>query len=809
MGASTAAKRTFIFGEFTLDTGRGALLKAGVDIKLRPKAFAVLRFLVERHGQLTSKDELLSEVWRDSVVTEDAVTHCVTEIRRAIGDQSQEMLRTVPRRGYIFDFPVIAQDGPIEVAGNSVRPGRIIGPMAWRWGLALVLVIGIIAIWSAIATRNGAERDVVWATQQLIEVERLAARGEFAAGFALATEVQAILGPDAIADDVWAEITWSRPIESNPTGARVYRHPIDASDGEWEDLGVTPISAVRFVRGKGYRLRVELDGHRTVELLQSALVGSSLHDVAPLNPVQMSPAEVLPDDMVRIPEFTHNGVDYAHYFMDRFEVSNREYAKFVASGGYETPDYWAHEFRKDDKLIPWQSAVSSFVDRTGRPGPSTWSGGAYPEGQGDFPVSGVSWYEANAYARFLGKELPTSIHHIQARRFYRSASWLIAPRSNLLGDGPRAVGENRAMTTVGVYDLVGNVREWCWNESENGFRVMRGGAWTDAAFHVKWEFPKSPWDRDATNGFRLVQTFDDGDKLAKLRDPRGPEFRRDYLKEEPASDTEYEIYRRLYAYDPAPLNAEVVAVDSLEHWRREQVRFDLPYGEVGGALLHIPHNAEPPFQVVVFWGGSNILSRRSQDDEYLRAVGFLVRSGMVVAQPVFKGAYERDDADFKTTARSLRAKSAGTTFRDYRIKWVQELSRTIDYLETRDDFDLDKLGYFGHSWGGQLAPIVLAVEERIDAAVLYVGGLHLQYQFLPEVDPYNFLPRVRSPILMLNGQYDIVFPLETSQIPMFERLGTAPEHKKRVVSPFAHVVPRDIVIRETLDWFDRYLAEAE
>ena len=417
----------------------------------------------------------------------------------------------------------------------------------------------------------------------------------------------------------------------------------------------------------------------------------------------------------------------------------------------------------------------------------------------------MSWYEAAAYASFVNKELPTPVHQEKARRYYFINAGLIAPRSNLGGDGPRPVGENRAMTTLGVYDLAGNVREWCWNAVGKDARGTDGGAWTDEPFHVGWIIPRSPWDRDSTHGFRLIRTFDDDEKLARLREPEEPSDRRDYGKEEPVPDAEFVIYRRLYAYDSLPLNAEVVAVEVFEHWTRERVAFDLPYGERGGAFLYIPNNTDPPFETVIYWPGSSALAQHSVDEEYLPAFNFIVRSGRVVAQPIFKGMFERDDAAFSTTLGGLEARPYGTKLRDYQIKWVQELSRTIDYLETREDIDSDRLGYYGLSWGGSAAPIVLAVEERIDAAVLNVGGLVECCRYLPEVDPINFVPHVRSPILMLNGEYDIVFPLENAQKPMFELLGTDPEHKKHYVAPAGHIVPRDMLIRETLDWFDHYL----
>jgi hypothetical protein len=98
----------------------------------------------------------------------------------------------------------------------------------------------------------------------------------------------------------------------------------------------------------------------------------------------------------------------------------------------------------------------------------------------------------------------------------------------------------------------------------------------------------------------------------------------------------------------------------------------------------------------------------------------------------------------------------------------------------------------------------LAVEPRIHAAVLNVGGLRQSGSF-PEADPSTSCHGSVAPLLMINGQYDIVFPYETAQLPMFELLGTPQEDKKHYVSPAAHLVPMDEVIRETLAWFDKYL----
>jgi TolB-like protein/DNA-binding winged helix-turn-helix (wHTH) protein len=142
-----AGHRGYAFGEFILDLDRGALLTGGKDVKLRPQSFEVLCYLVERQGLLVSRDELLDAIWGRTIVTEDSVTHCLIDIRKALGDQSHEMIRTVPKRGYIFDVPV-------EASGTLPRSWA-----ASKWArrtlvVAVVLVMGATAVWWRIGERG-------------------------------------------------------------------------------------------------------------------------------------------------------------------------------------------------------------------------------------------------------------------------------------------------------------------------------------------------------------------------------------------------------------------------------------------------------------------------------------------------------------------------------------------------------------------------------------------------------------------------------------------------------------------------------
>jgi TolB-like protein len=96
----------FQFEGYTLDIARGSLRAAGGEVQLRPKSFEVLRFLVENADRLVTKEELIKAIWPNVVVTDESLTHCISEVRQAIGDSKQAIIATVPRRGYRLVAPV-------------------------------------------------------------------------------------------------------------------------------------------------------------------------------------------------------------------------------------------------------------------------------------------------------------------------------------------------------------------------------------------------------------------------------------------------------------------------------------------------------------------------------------------------------------------------------------------------------------------------------------------------------------------------------------------------------------------------------
>ena len=485
------------------------------------------------------------------------------------------------------------------------------------------------------------------------------------------------------------------------------------------------------------------------------------------------------------------------FYMDRHEVTNAEYRRFVQAGGYAIDSLWVEPVEQGARKLSRDEARRLFVDRTGKPGPAVWEGGDYSAGHDSLPVGGVSWYEAAAYARFAGKALPTIYHWSRAASTNIGA--LVIPGSRYGGEGPRKGGTFAGMSAFGTFDMAGNVREWTWNATGDK-RFIFGGGWLDPTYSFSDAYAQSPLDRSAINGIRLVKAATtaglgpDETRATVVREHR------DYAIERPVSDAVFRGFTSFFDYDHTPLNPKLDYRDTTpEFWVRERVSFDAAYGnERMAAVFLIPKQGKPPYQVVVGMGGSANLYTRSDSAINTGQNDYLVKGGRMFVYPIFKGMYDRNIGLVTDSPRETSA------YRDLMVMMVKDARRTLDYLATRPDVDTSRIAYSGFSFGGRVSPPLLAMEPRFKAAVLVVTGLKME-RARAEVDPINFLPRVRLPLLMLNARHDYFFPVETSQKPFFEYLGTPAEHKRWEVYPETHTVPRIEAMRETMAWLDRYL----
>ena len=671
----------------------------------------------------------------------------------------------------------------------------------WRWaGVAALLVAGVgaVAAWLASDVHRDRDGDAEWVTGTAIPAIRmLADSGRWDSAYSLASRASAILPRDTALESLWPRISDTVTIRSEPESARVYWKPYATPAAPGILLGTTPLPAAR-IPFRLSRIRLEKAGYRPLELAIWAAFAAR----APF----VLGSDTLPDDgMVRVPggetEVNLPGMEHmeplrlSDFLIGRHEVTNKAFKRFVDSAGYRRRELWTHPFVLKGRELPWSEAMARFTDKTGRPGPAGWEAGTYPEGQADHPVTGVSWYEAAAFAAFAEADLPT-IYHWSRAAFTWGSSWIV-PWSNFGRQGPAPVGRHQGVGPFGTLDMAGNAREWCLNQT-GVERYILGGGWNDPTYAFNDGYAQDPLDRSATNGFRLVKDL--SDQPATARRPIVRLFR-DFSKERPVPDQVFAAYRRMYDYDRTSLNAVVdTAREETDDWVREKISFDAAYNdERMAAYLYLPKRGKPPYQTIVFFPGSNAIHEPSSSKGITAGVfDFIVKSGRAVVHPIYKSTYERQD--------SLRSDYADMSnfYRDHVIAWAKDLRRSIDYLETRADIDTAKVAYYGVSWGGYLGGLMPAVEPRLKAAVLLVAGLEFQ-QGQPEVEPINFLPRIKVPVLMLNGQYDHYFPVESAQRPMFRLLGTPPDKKRQVISEGGHFVPRTQLVKETLDWLDRYL----
>jgi iron(II)-dependent oxidoreductase len=163
---------------------------------------------------------------------------------------------------------------------------------------------------------------------------------------------------------------------------------------------------------------------------------------------------------------SYTNVDLEAFYLDRYAVTNRQFQRFIQAGGYDDLEIWPTEV--------WPS-VARLTDRTGRPGPRDWEQGKFPAQKADHPVVGVCWYEAVAYARWVGKRLPTAAEWQKAGGWPEQLSggtcnrypWgnMFEPtRTNLSASGLGQTVPVREFssgaTPNGIYQMTGNVWEW-------------------------------------------------------------------------------------------------------------------------------------------------------------------------------------------------------------------------------------------------------------------------------------------------------------------------------------------------------------
>jgi eukaryotic-like serine/threonine-protein kinase len=500
------------------------------------------------------------------------------------------------------------------------------------------------------------------------------------------------------------------------------------------------------------------------------------------------------------------------FFIDQFEVTNREFKEFIDAGGYERRELWKHPFVKGGKTLTYDEAMLQLKDTTGLNAPRRWVNQSYPEGRDDYPVTDVTWYEAAAYAAFRGKTLPTIYQWDKAARdgkaspFGAQYPWGVAPvgqevpnRAHFRGNGPMPVTALASgMSAYGAYHMAGNVAEWCSNGYGDGMTAT-GGDFNSPTYAFGNVAAVPATHSDSTLGFRCAKV---------IGTPKGDQgggfipFTAVEIEFNPVGDAEFAKIARLYDYPDEPLAPRVVERKMTAAWTMEKIEYAGANGQRALAYLYLPRHAKPPYQVVHLVPASDVDNGfRSLESAMESMLQPVLGGGRACFGVVLRGYIGRRTGDLEWHSR------ATPEYGDRIVERVTDLRRGIDYLVSRPDIDKTRIGFYGPSAGASLGMVHTALEKRYRSLALTgLGFDEEEKRTIAYASRMNFAPRVTTPKLMVHGRWDESHPLQSEAMPVYRLF---PEPKRLVVVDAGHIPPPDVFMRLFVNWLDETMGKVQ
>ena len=731
----------------------------------------------------------------------------------------------------------IGRNAPAE-APATVPPKR---SRSWivAASIAVAAIVAAGALW--IVWRDGARAR---ARAEIVAAADLLKAGRYFESFGLVESASRWIPDDPQLERLRPIVTDTLTLTTDPPGARAFlvrydpTHPDDTT--KRLSIGTTPVENLHIARSD-YILEIEKEGYASVRRTISSSLGRVERSaLGPANirrefsagetdqepprwmldadapivvALALTPVDKVPDRMVDVPggeyalvghgRTSREAVPLDAFQIDRFEVTNAEFLEFIQAGGYSDRRYWRFPIVLEGRTLSWDEAQALFRDRTGLPGPRSWSNQQVPAERANHPVTDVTWYEAAAYAEFRGKRLPTIYEWEKAARngAFTHGNGFVMPwglasgvdagmRANFLGSGAMPVDSLPfGMSAFGCYHMAGNVAEWCANPRGGGY-VTAGGSWRDPAYTLAAYGGLPGLKSSDAIGFRCVRSvaptggdqggskLDDDSAVAPLR--RIPE-------------TEIAVMLRQFHYDPVPLDVRTDAVEETESWRRETVSFVGAAGIRVVAYLYLPRNAAPPYHVVHFLPTDAAYYGFNLRDEMEIVAGPYVKAGRAVFGVVLEGYRERPFASPDQPSMNTVA------FREQVVRWATDLGRGVDVLTSRPDIDTSRIGCMALSVNPRKLTLV-AIEPRYRSIVLVgAGRLHGWEQMIPETNGINYAPYIRAPKLMIHGRYDDAVPLATEGQPLYDLLR---EPRRLVVVDDGHIPSLELMVPLVNRWWD-------
>ena len=580
------------------------------------------------------------------------------------------------------------------------------------------------------------------------------------------------------------------------------------SDTTWNYIGETPIDSLR--------VPASTKRHKATKDFQLKFIINERPILAATNQsgqFYFGKIDEFPDDhsiisgskdhVMYFPGIDFGRVTFEPFSISKTEVSNLDFKDFVDNGGYENEQYWDFPIIIDGKEHTYDMAIKSFVDKHGKFGPLDWSYGQFATNREKYPVTGISWFEARAYARYKELALPNVFQWLSAAGLSGFVDNLPdISNSNLKSSYLWDVDDSKGENYYGIKNIAGNVREWATNPKGVGkinYSIL-GGSYFDNPYSFNEYQSISPFDRSLGNGFRLVKS-----KNNESLDSFSISYnQRNILSEPDISDEVFNIYKKQFEYEDYDLDVALESISDYDGYVVQRYELTPPYE--GDELLHgyivysekinelIIPIIEFPIAAAIYRGSDESIVTSIISDQ-----NHLLMEGYAIIRPVYSSTYSR-----KKTINSWWANETDQ-YKNTVIKMGKDYKRSIDYIQSRDDFDFKNLSYMGYSWGSIMGNIMLAIDDRVQFAFLLAGGLEVQ-KTKQEIDPAIFTRRITMPVMHINGKNDGVFDYNNSQLPMQKLLGTPIEDQEMIVlEEVGHIIPEDIIIENHLKWLKKYI----
>ncbi len=415
------------------------------------------------------------------------------------------------RYATVGDFARVLGGRPAQAPAPVRRPSRR------TWGAIVLAVVAVVVVAAVVQWRRSTGARIAAVLAELTPAAQEGSLDQVHEGLGTASISLGDRRVVALADQVAGVLS----LATDPSGAPVRLTRVtpiaDFSAREAISIGRTPTEDLTVVAGE-YLVAVSADAYTELAFIVSVAVGDTIRIERGLLAADSATAGLVLVSEGRS-DIHRGAAAVAAFLIGRHEVTNAEFLQFVLGGGYRNPAFWPESLMIEGQRLIWTSGVQRFVDRTGLSGPRGWSGGSYPAGLDDHPVVGVSWYEASAYARWTGGDLPSW------DQWWRAAvgeGGMVFPwgddvmstdmRANfgLLSTEP-VESHPLGVSPFGALDMAGNVREWLGDAADDpGRRLVVGGSWQDPTYMFEASHGESfdPAFASDIIGFRIMRTLE-------------------------------------------------------------------------------------------------------------------------------------------------------------------------------------------------------------------------------------------------------------------------------------------------------------